>query len=594
MLNPHDFPVVGEAILQKDYQGLCDFFREVWGSRHEYVVLVGKQSANLNAAFAAAYPSDWECARAKDQVITDNALLLRVPEIAMFYRKKKYFPFIQLVVDMTPHGTELTKLLRSLRDAVTKVMFPYKPATQDEMYYLTKALAQSLSISVYAAGKSELLIEDIFEQRIAFKKRVYAQEFRALSQQISCFLQKIDATSAPFHLSYHLPKAPACPPGWVSQEWSYRGVKETVFIQPGHKVCVPTVRFRKTNDDPGVCLTSQVLFGHLPADDFAGIRQETHLVLIGKGLDFLSSSLSTPVPMEQRARIVSCLLSIVCLRDFLGDSFDMENLNLDAVARDVGWEGREEIKELLGDRERSEMLQTVLLEQLNERAAPILDEPIMEDLFDGDCNPENSYIESRLFGLAVNGEEYVRWMIQTRRIGQDFEGRIIAPVADILSWTHSGIMWEEPKRRPSSARRLACLLTLADSGLASFEYDCTPTAICPIVKAEYLSLATIPRRLSAIIPAAAYVENSAWLIGIQSETAAIDFLRKQREHEAVEWLMKAYACGQSANGWDFPLLDTRDWNQERDGSYLTFLKDMEGQSRKYLALAEEYIQGNKK
>lgn len=589
MLDPYEISLLGECFLYKDYQDLAKHFRGAWQQPYKYIVLVGKQSSNLNAVFAAAYPSEWNMSAAKDRIVADDALLLHVPEIALFYRKKGYFPSILLVEDVTLHGTELSKLLRSLRDAILEVLYPGNPPAQDVKYYLTMDLAFSVDISIYATDKRDLLLEDIFEQRLVCEKRLYTQEFRSLSQRISCFLQKVDATNAPFPFSYHLSESPICPPGWIAQKWSYRGAEETVFIQSGQGVCVPAVRFRKMEYHSGIYLTSQVLFGQLAADDFAGICRVVQNFLMEKGLDFLSSTLSAPVPQEQRMRTISFLLSALCLRDFVGDAFSLQHIDLDTVVRDIGKEG-EEIGRMLGDGELCKELHSTLLDRLNKCAAPILNELIVEDLYDGDCDSENSYVESRMFELIIKSEESVHQLLQSRRLDADIERRSMSPVEDVLSWNHVGFLWEVPKRRPSAARRLACLLTLADSGLASFRFDCTSTTIYPVTKAENLSMATIPRRLSVLIPALSLLDRDAWRMGVPSENATLGFLREQDEYEAGEWLRLVYGCGQTPTGWDFPLLDTRDWDEGKDGTYLSFVKNVELQKRKYLDLAEGYIQ----
>lgn len=631
MRDVHDIQWIGESTLHKHYDQLNLFYQEIWEQPHDYIVMNARRCFNLNHIFMQVHDGAVPDA---GRIISNNALPLYAEEFARRYTRYRRFPSVLIVDDLVLHGRSLSRLLFRLEELIVAALSDsLAELGRDERYYIRRSLASAVDLYVYAENRQPLLIEDIYRQKLQCKRKLYTSELRGLSQQISSFLQKVDVPNTSYVLSYQIGSVPAPGKEWLIQDWSYRGTRHRVYL-----VCDPqaedvnflsTVRLRRAfsqKENSDLWLTSMPLFGELDGEGLSRICNRAAELLDPEEFSWLRFILRQEHPLlqKQRAQLISLILSMSSLFQFLDDSFGQKTFrfvqgssDITKIAQNFGKSDRSlpELEKLLNGNGLIQKLYMVLSGEIRALARPFLREPVRTSCQDADCEHINNDLEDTFYNIGMASEYAAHRSISLNRYSQDSRDPSMIPLEDMLRWDVPRFHFSDPRHPVEATQKLSCMLALMDNGLMALNFECTEQdgtrRIKNMLKAGELATFSIPRRLHLIIPALALVESECWRLDFEPravlkqfvstlpdqarpgpekawrrEQAALSFLKSQGQ-DFVDFL---YGCGQTMSGWDIRLVTSDDWMEERENSsYLSFInEETEGQEF-YLNLAQRFL-----
>lgn len=622
MYDVYDIRWIGESSLHKNYNYFYQFYQKMWEQPHAYIVMNARRCFNLNDVYLKVHAADRQAANV-DRIISNNALLLCASTIAGFFREHGRFPSILIVDDLVLHGRGISKLLSDLEELVVQELAdPNEAMGRDKRYYIRRSLASAIDIFTFAANKQPLLISDIYRQNLHWEKSLYTREIRSLSQQISSFLQKADVPNTSYVLSYHVSSMPWRPMGWTAQDWSYRGVRQTIFFhQDLPQNFLPTVRLRKPYgqlDRCGMWLTSLTLLGELTGEALSDACRQVEAVLPAGQFDRVRAILRKrhPILQKQRAQFLSFLLSAIYLREFLaglGMPFYAEDSDLKKIARNFGCDMEKELDVLISSASLMAAVHGALKYTLCTGARPFMQEPPEPEKSASSWDREavNFFLEDYFYNIGMASERSAYEVISTNRLPGKVDLSSV-PMETLLPGKTPRLHWDSRGRWKGSAQeKLSCMLSMMDNGLMAMNFEVDPVSanVYSSLKAGELATFSIPRRLHLFIPALALVEQDSWWLDMEPEDAVWQFIQslpepagggplEEKERAALaflksqgsEFINLLYGCGQTLAGWDIDLVTTDDWlEEERDESYLAFVRRETDRRDFYLALARRFL-----
>ncbi len=619
MCDVYDIQWIGESSLHKNYDQFYRFYQQVWAQPHAYIVMNARRCFNLNHVYMKVHAAAGNRVANADRMMSNNALLLCAGSIAGSFRTHGHFPSILIVDDLVLHGRGISKLLADLEELIIgELCDSGGEMDPDERHYIRRSLASAIDIFTFAANRQPLLIGDIYLRNLQWETSLYTREIRSLSQQISSFLQKADVPNTSYVLSCHVPSAPQPQKGWLSQPWSYRGVRQTVFFyQTPWSNFLPTVRLRKpygAQNRSGMWLTSLTLLGKLTGQVLSDACRRVEEVLPGDRFNGVRDILQKrhPILQRQRAQFLSFLLSAVYLKKFLdglGIPFEIASSDLDKIARNFGCGIKAELTELITSVPLMIEIHEVLKAALSSGAAPFMEELSKEGAAGESREAVNIFLEDYFYEIGMTSERSAYEVISSNRLTgrQDLSS---VPMEELLRWKMPRLHWGQ-RRKSGTQKKLSSMLAMMDNGLMAMNFECDPASgnVYSSLKAGELATFSIPRRLHLFIPALALVEQDSWRLETEPEEAVRQFIlslpepaedspQGKREAAALAFLKTQgsdfvnllYECGQTLAGWDIDLVTTDDWLEE-DGeeSYLTFVRREAGRQDFYLNLARRFL-----
>ena len=633
MRDVRDIKWIGEGTLRRYYDQLYFFYQRVWAQPHEYIIFNARRCFNLNYVFWKVYESEAGAVASADRFLSNNAILLYSQELAREYAVRKRFPSILIVDDLVLHGRGLAKLLSELERLIFAAL-PVSPdeMNQDERYYVRRSLASSVDIINFAANNQPLLIEDIYLQKLQSEQWLYTRTIRSLSQRISSFLQKVDVPNTSYAPSCRVSEIPEPPRGWVSQSWSYRGIKQNMYFKPPMQSKevnhLPTIRLRRpasSGEQHSVWLTSLPLFGELTADQLSRICQRISGELEPSVFPWLCFILRQEHPLlqKQRAQLVTLLLSMGYLLDFLygiAESPDfslIDGSDLDKIAQNFGKASvvLPELRKIAERLELSENLQTILRQSLRGYSAPFLHNPVLLPSEEADRGAVNASLEYIFYDVGMGSEQAAHRAISSNQYQPGSRDSGIVPLEDLFLWKKPVLRFDQSGFSARELQKISCMLALMDNGLMSMNIECAErsggSVVGSILKAGELATFSLPRRLHLVIPALALVERDCWRLNLDSQSAVARFIQSlpdtarpgpkavQKKEQAVLSFLKSqggsfvellYDCGQTLNGWDIDLITSDDWAEEGGScGYLAFIQQEAAGQNFYLELAKQFL-----
>lgn len=640
MYSIQDIDWLGKSILHREYNLLYSFFQTAWESRHEYIVMMPRRCFNLNYIFEQLQAERGLGGANRKQIISNSALLLYSNAIAKHYMIHRCFPRILILDDLIFHGRTLTLLLRSLEKLVLANLEEMAgPQSPDQRYYIRRSLVSAIDISVFAAGKQPLLMDKAYLQKLHISNLLGTRELRSLPQRISSFLQRAEASSSNYALSYDVTGLFNCveTSDWRSRVWHYRGIEQRAFFCCGPEEeggleqinCLPTVRLNQVLAGQSGCsgdtwLTGLVLFGPLGAkclDDICiavwaelekmDMPQKTELSAILHARHLLLQT--------QRLQFISFLLSVISVYDYceavLGTAlvFNPAQSNLKKIASNFARADEIEaaLTALCTAPQIWKSLRNILYPAFQKNAQPLFqkESPCGGTLLSLD--PVTETAEYCLFRVGMESECYAyRASHGFKRVSLD------------ANWISLQDYFAETAA-PNTSRldQILCMLTLMDSGLVSLnigtnrdENDLSDDTVMPqyLLKTGELALFSVFRWIHPFIPALVHVEQKIWPGG-EVQPALKRFIRTlpdeieaegemtpalQKEQQALRWFKQAgsgfvdllYSCGHSFYSWNIDLITVDDWRESGSGDYLSFVRDQAARQGIYLEKAKTFTE----
>lgn len=630
MCNVRDIPWLGESTLHKHYEQLYFFYQKVWEQPYTFIVMNARRCFNLNSIFMRLYTDSGGTVPNAERIISNNALALYAEEFAHCYKRFRRFPSTLIVDDLALHGRGLSKLLSELEELIISSLLDLgMELDRDERYYVRRSLASAVDLYIYAANVQPLLIEDIFQQKLKSEHRLYARSLRSLSQQISSFLQKADVPNTSYVLSYRVEERPTRDEDWLEEEWSYRGARHKVYFGREHYAqganFLPTVRFREEfsrKDGTERWLTGLPLFGALDEEKLSRICGRARELLDACRFPWLCYILEREQPLlqKQRAQLISLILSMACLLQFLenctDEMFTHKSSDIEKVARNFGKIDitLPELVRLLTEDGLLAALHAVFVDEICALARPFLREPVRSGQ-NMECEFVNCYLEDIFYNIGMSLERDAYRSLSSRHGAAGSRVSGMLALDELLRWDVPRLHFPCPKQSAQAVEKLSCMMAMMDNGLMAMNFECVEQYgtywVRNTLKAGELATFSIPRRLHLMVPALALVERDCWRLNLDERSSVKSFLSalpdtarpgaaddRRREQDALSFLKSSgeefvdllYDCGQTFSGWEIDLVTSDDWMTEGgDRSYLAFIIQQDEGQRFYLNIAQRFL-----
>lgn len=380
-----------------EFWSFVDHIKQI-APEYDYVCARERRCFNLVARFLP-----------KVDMISSRALMLKYDEIAEYYRENKKFPRILILDDLMIHGRGVAKLLQQLEDMLAIKLLDMGVLKRSDNYRYTvyRDLTDAVTIFVYARNTGVIFLEEGYLERLSTVKKLYAEEMRDLSFQLSSQMEQWDIANTSYVYSvrsealtdYLLNQNDGRigSSEWVRKTWFYGGEEMILYIRLHGRTAVnrvDTIRFfpgRCNRDNPRreslPLLTSFTFFGDLREDVLHRLFEEVSCILQNAGLDKLAGILQQDqneqinfVLMQTQIQLISFILSVAMLREFCQDVIPEDRLN-EVVMRGDIWkisrnfgrrdEVRPELLQIRGKALRNEV-QEAILRVIDEEAEELI------------------------------------------------------------------------------------------------------------------------------------------------------------------------------------------------------------------------------
>ena len=308
-------------------------------SEYDYVCARERRCFNLVARFLPEV-----------DMISTRALTLKYAEIAEYYKKNRRFPRILILDDLMIHGRSIAKLLQQLEDMLVIKLLDMGVLKRSDNYRYTvyRDLADAVTIYVYARNAGVIFLADAYQERIRAVKKLYADEMRDLSLQLSRKMGQWDIANTSYVYSVRSEVITDCLlaqkdgrigySDWVRKKWSYGGEEIVLYVRlHGRKKVnrVDTIRFFPERCDPECIipwreklplLTSFSFFGDLQESILRKLFAKVSCILKEAGLNNLADILREDpneqinfILLQTQTQLISFILSVAMLLDFCMD-----------------------------------------------------------------------------------------------------------------------------------------------------------------------------------------------------------------------------------------------------------------------------------
>lgn len=306
-------------------------------SEYDYVCARERRCFNLVARFLPEV-----------DMISTRALTLKYAEIADYYRENGRFPRILILDDLMIHGRGIAKLLQQLEDMLVIKLLDMGVLKKSEnyRYMVYRDLADAVTIYVYARNAGVIFLADGYQEKIRAVKKLYADEMRDLSLQLSRKMGQWDIANTSYVYSIRSEVITDCllaqkdgrigSSDWVRKTWSYGSEAMVLYVRlHGRKSVnrIDTIRFfpgrcsdKQPWRDPLPLLTSFSFFGDLQESTLRILFEKVSSILKEAGLNNLADILKEEpndqinfVLLQTQIQLISFILSVAMLLDFCID-----------------------------------------------------------------------------------------------------------------------------------------------------------------------------------------------------------------------------------------------------------------------------------
>lgn len=289
-------------------------------------------------------------------MISTRALTLKYAEIAEHYKENRRFPRILILDDLMIHGRSIAKLLQQLEDMLVIRLLDMGVLKRSDNYRYTvyRDLADAVTIYVYARNAGVVFLADGYQERILAVKKLYADEMRDLSLQLSRKMRQWDIANTSYVYSVRSEVITDClleqkdgrigSSEWVRKTWSYGGEEMVLYVRlHGRKTVnrVDTIRFfpgrcsdKQPWRDPLPLLTSFSFFGDLQESALRNLFEKVSCILQEAGLYNLADILKEDpnkqinfILLQTQIQLISFILSVAMLLDFCREVIPQERFD---------------------------------------------------------------------------------------------------------------------------------------------------------------------------------------------------------------------------------------------------------------------------
>ena len=170
-------------------EGLNGFFEEIEENSKNYAFVAIADGRCFNLAYS--YMKD------KSHVCSFSGLLLQYKCIADAYKNSSpnRFPHILLVDDVLVHGRNMAKIISHLEELLFDEL---QPSKIEELFEMRRELVRSIDIFVYAMRRFPLLLSEKHSEKITFVEKLYDNDLRDVSLQLTDRLIRCDVANTCF------------------------------------------------------------------------------------------------------------------------------------------------------------------------------------------------------------------------------------------------------------------------------------------------------------------------------------------------------------------------------------------------------------
>lgn len=389
-------------------------------SEYDYVCARERRCFNLVARFLPEV-----------DMISTRALTLKYAEIADYYRENGRFPRILILDDLMIHGRSIAKLLQQLEDMLVIKLLNMGVLKRSDNYRYTvyRDLADAVTIYVYARNAGVIFLADGYQERILAVKKLYADEMRDLSLQLSRKMGQWDIANTSYVYSVRSEVITDClleqkdgrigSSKWVRKIWSYGGEEMVLYVRlHGRKTVnrVDTIRFfpgRCSDEepwrDPLPLLTSFSFFGDLQESALRSLFERVSCILQKAGLYNLADILKEDpneqinfILLQTQIQLISFILSVAMLLDFCMDVIPQDRFDDIMMQGDI-WKISRNFGRLADIRpELMQLRKKVLRNELKDTILRVIDEDAEEliqvnpldalEQLESNCNPTRAHM----------------------------------------------------------------------------------------------------------------------------------------------------------------------------------------------------------
>ena len=448
------------------------------------------------------------------EIMTENALLMNVPEIAEHYFIRRAFPPIAIFDDVLVHGRNIDNIFWIFLSSVKARLKAMGLSRSMEALQLD--FTQAVTIWVFAANDAPLLLHHSYQWKVRCKKILPEEEWRGISRIISDAIweSRIPNTSYVISAIQEGQPSPPMPQGWLLDESiSYRSGSQSFWVHGSAERYTVTPSVRSYLRD-GARLYIPYFFTE--ALDLACIRRAFEWLIqqlrsrdnsVAEGISELFAQVEGTHKMSHYVcyQLFETLLSQITLSVFFrAASVSRISYDTHKIARNYGQSER--IKPVLDGFCALEWTDKELEDLCRRMELPPREST--SDVSVPDPATVVELLEDRSYQLALEHEiaakkleasySHGRGMSRPRSISGE------QPLGDFLASAMNGETGGNVTKLANVIPLLSCLTQMMDSGDLALKAKCAITAqridFYPAVHATEMTASILPRRLGDYFP----------------------------------------------------------------------------------------------
>lgn len=644
-----DIKQIADITLTKynEFEGLTNFFNEVSKSECDYVVAMAPRCFVLQNIF------NQTGSKHNTRIISNNALLLyadKFVEKYVLYDHK--FPTVLVIDDILWYGVAILQWLERFEKLIRREIMRLRMVdklSDDDKFYIHRDFMDAIKVYAYISPIAQQQTDKLYERCVSKRTERYINEVNDFEQHISEFIQEVSEPTASYHLSLQIPTKTLrslvedlqfnC-----SFECSYRGMTRRIYSLGDYSDgrFVPFVYTHGEecfNSNEQTWITGISMLGDIKSADFDEICKTTIRILNEscegqekQKYKFVTKLLEKKEKeiQGQRAQFISYILSVINVHDFLRKiGFNIANAKTEdnlkqirCISNNFGM--RSDLKDCFS----IIAFDVGLVAELKNALYPYF-KNCPSELASKNITPISS----------EKGESYkiINWIEEVfQQVGMEavkegydicnykkrFEPEKLSADVITISTCLDKMNGNAPKLEKNTVSlysKLAHLIALVDSGLATFDFVYNPDreTIAYSLNISHLSVFYILRKIHCFIPALTHIEKTYYGTGYTAKELVKKFIEHLScykpnggeyekysidvENEARQCLMQCgqnladllYDAGLSFRCFDSKLLIYGDWRDENrvknDLSYFTFLMRNNTRPRLYVKEAKKFM-----
>lgn len=216
---------------------LIAWLREVNEEHFDYVVAITRRASNLIELLCkdlemTAQDDARELKGFRRDVITDNALLVMVEDIADYYCEHRKFPQICCLDDVLAHGRNLNYFLESFKKSLFECLKEkddtYNQEELEEHFY------KCITIWIFAINDVPFFLRHEYQSRMRYQNMWTESRWRKLSDSIATYIHEGDIANTSYVLSAITEKRTSLPlanSNWLKDDTTqYRKCEQEFYL----------------------------------------------------------------------------------------------------------------------------------------------------------------------------------------------------------------------------------------------------------------------------------------------------------------------------------------------------------------------------